>query len=174
MVRHMSRVGNSGQVAASWLQSNLSTIIIVGASVVANTAIQWDRGSRSRDDIVAVEQRLNERFTALSVRLTSAEGDWKDEHDRNIEQTNELNAYRAAQTADANTRDVRTKARDEQISGIVTDVRELKQAVQENGTWRAALTVDLANMRKQLDRVVDLLEQRLPDPPADQRPPVRR
>lgn len=161
----MSTVGNGRHAAVSWITANLSTIIIVACGVVANIAVQWDRGGRNSQDIIAAEQRLNERFTALSVRLTSAEEKWGNEHDTNYQQTNDLNAFQARLQADQQTRDVRTKARDDQIDAIQRDVRALQDNDRLTGQWQATINERLVGVVQELQRISRLLEQRLPDPP---------
>ena len=69
---------------------------------------------------------------------------------------------------------MRTKARDDQIDTIQRDVRALQESDRATGQWQAAINERLVGMVGQLERISRLLEQRLPDPPADQRPPVRR
>jgi len=178
MVAQVSADGNGRHAVPEWIRSHLSTIIVVSCGVVANWALLNDRTDRNAKDIAAnraelalqlgaAEQRLNERFTALSVRLTGAEGEWREEHDLNVNQTNNLLAFQARLQADQETRDVRSKARDDQIDAVVSRVQKLEDSDRLNGQWQATITERLTNMSGQLAQLVRLLDQRLPDAPPD-------
>ena len=174
MVRHVSTVGNTGQAVTNWFVANLWTILIAAAAVLMNYAVNGERVAQNQRDLTATEQRLNERFTALSVRMTANEQDWQEMHDTDLQQTNDLAAFKAQLAADQQTRDVRSKARDDQIDAIQRDVRQLQDNDRLTGQWQATINERLVGVVAQLERISRILEQRLPDPPGDQRPLQRR
>lgn len=159
----MSAEGNGRHAIPDWLRANSSWLIGGVLFLVAQWALIQDRTERNEQSIDAAEQRLNERFTALSVRLTQDEQGWQAERDKNLQQTNDLLAFQALLQADQETRDVRTKARDDQIDGVIDRVDQLEDNDRIADRWQATIDERMSNMLAQLARITALLEARLPD-----------
>lgn len=171
MVHDVSTDGNGRNFATEWIKPYLPWVVGIMFLAVSQWALNQDRLARTETAIKDAEQRLNERFTALSVRLTQGEANWQAARDTNLQQTNDLLAFQARLAADQQTRDVRTKSRDDQLDGVLARLSKLEDNARLSDRWQATIDERMANMLAQLGRITALLEDRLPD--AQEHVPAR-
>lgn len=144
----------NGNQMAGWLAQHGWAILIALLMLAGTFAVNLDRTSNG-------EARDN----ALSARLNSQEQTIGDLRERVLRveindktQDSKLAGQDAAMEA-------RAKASDEQIATQSERIRNLEVSDRENAVWRSSLTEKLTNMTEKLERLGDLIEQRMaPEP----------
>lgn len=144
----------NGNQMAGWLAQHGWAILIALLMLAGTFAVNLDRTSNGEA-----------RYNALSARLNSQEQTIGDLRERVLRveindktQDSKLAGQDAAMEA-------RAKARDEQIATQSERIRNLEVSDRENAVWRSSLTEKLTNMTEKLERLGDLIEQRMaPEP----------